>query len=134
MGGVQPTYVPPTASRPVGVAILAVLIGIFGFILFIAGLLVTVGITVSALAGIAVPGHLGGSLFTAGLIVLIIGLIILGTAVGLWHLRVWALVLALLVLVIQLVSYGLAGAFVNLGFAITLVLFIYLLAVSRHFS
>ena len=44
-----------------------------------------------------------------GAILLVVGLIILGIAVALWRLRMWALVLALLVLIFVMVSYGLGG-------------------------
>lgn len=121
-----------TPSRPLGVAILAVLVGIYGFLLILGGVLVTIG--AAALSYFGVPSAfagLGGVTF--GIIVLIVGIIILGTAVGLWHLRMWALVLALLFVIFELISYGLAGAFVSLGFILALIIFIYLLAVNRHF-
>jgi|SRR5271170_5505518 len=129
------TYTPPTMSRPLGVAILSVLIGIYGFFVFLIGLLVVVGSSLAGALG-------GGSLFhafgvtgvLAGVIILIIGLIILGLAVGLWHLRMWALVLTILFLILEMVLYGLAGAFVTFGFIVALILFVYLIAVSRHFS
>lgn len=119
-------------SRPLGVAILAVLVGIFGFLLILGGALVVAGATVSSYLGIpsGIAG-LGGVEF--GAIVLVIGLIILGLALGLWHLRMWALVLTLLFVIFELISYGLAGAFVTFGFIFALILFIYLLAVHRHF-
>ena len=122
-------------SRPLGVAILAVLIGIYGFVVFLIGLLVAVGSSLGATLG-------GGNLFhyfgltgvVAGLIILIIGLIILGLAVGLWHLRMWALVLTILFLLFEMVTYGLAGAYLTFGFVVALVLTVYLIAVSRHFG
>ncbi|MGI0071520.1 MAG: hypothetical protein ACRECT_05585 [Thermoplasmata archaeon] len=129
------TYAAPTPSRPLGVAILAVLIGIYGFVLFLLGLLVAVASSVVGSLGGADPLHGLGitDLTVAGIILLIVGLIILGLAVGLWHLRMWALVLTILFLVFEMVVYGLAGQFVTIGFILSLVLFLYLLAVSRHF-
>lgn len=131
-----PTYVaPPTRTRPLGVAILAVLIGIYGFIVFLLGLLIAVGSSFLAAAGSANPFHfLGVTGVVAGIIVLIIGLIILGLAVGLWHLRMWALVLTILFLLVEIVLDGLAGQYVSFGFIIGVLLLIYLVAVSRHFS
>jgi len=127
------TYTPPQRpSRPLGVAILAVLVGIYGFLLILGGALVIAG--AAALHYLGVPSSfagLGGIEF--GAVILIIGLIILGLALGLWHLRMWALVLTLLFVIFELVSYGLAGAFVTFGFIFGLILFIYLLAVHRHF-
>jgi len=125
-----PSYTPPK-SRPILVSILAVLIGIYGFLVFLLGLLLLVGSTV--LTGFGGSTFFGLSGVIGGVVVLIVGLIILGLAVGLWHLRLWALVLTLLFLVFELISYGLAHNFVSFGFIVSLLLFIYLLAVSRHF-
>jgi hypothetical protein len=122
-------------SRPIGVAILSVLIGIYGFIVFLLGLLIVVGSTVlGSLGKTNLFGNFGVGDVTGGLILLIIGLIILGLAVGLWHLRMWALVLTILFLVVEMIIYGLASDFVSFGFIVAVLLFIYLLAVSRHFS
>lgn len=124
---------PPTIrpSRPLGVAILSVLVGIYGFIVFLGGLLVAAGFAVSDYLGVSHLASYSG--IVLGAIVAIVGLIILGVAVGLWHLRMWALVLALIVTFVVLVVYGLAGDFVSLGFILALVVFVYLLAVHRHF-
>jgi hypothetical protein len=127
---------PPTQRRPLGVAILAVLVGIYGILVILGGLLLVVGAAVGSLSGlVTLPAHFGGSSGALiGIIVFIIGLIILGVAVGLWNLRMWALVLALIVTFIELVIYGLAGAYLTLTFVLSLIVFVYLLAVSRHFS
>ncbi len=124
-----PGYAP---SRPLGVAILAMLVGIYGFLVFLGGLLLLIGASVSSF--VTLPEHFGGySGFVLGLIVLIIGLVILGVAVGLWRLRMWALVLALIVTFIELLLNALAHNFISLGFILSLIVFVYLLAVSRHF-
>jgi hypothetical protein len=124
-----------SSSLPLGVAILAILIGIYGFIVFLIGLIIAVGSTVpSALGGGNPLGHFATAGLLGGLIILIIGLIILGLAVGLWNLRMWALVLTVLFLIIELVIYGLAGAFITFGFIVGAILLIYLVAVSGHFS
>jgi len=118
-------------SRPILVSILAILIGLYGFILILLGLLVAVGSTVfSSFGGSTFFGYTG---LIGGIVILVVGLIILGLAVGLWHLRVWALVLTLLFLIFEMVVYGLAHNFVSFGFIVSLLLFVYLLAVSRHF-
>ncbi|HTT44525.1 MAG TPA: hypothetical protein VMH38_00715 [Thermoplasmata archaeon] len=127
-----PQYAPPAPSRPLGVAILAVLVGIFGFLLILVGALLLAGIAAASFLGVGTSlVGIGG--LTFGVIVLIVGLIILGLALGLWHLRMWALVLTLIFVILELVSFGLAGNFVSLGFIFALILFIYLLAVHRHF-
>lgn len=124
-------YTPP-ASRPLGVAILAVLVGIFGVLLIVGGALVIAG--AAALAYLGVPsGFAGLSGVIVGVIVLIVGFIILGLALGLWHLRMWALVLTLIFVILEVVTYGLAGNFVSFGFIFALILLVYLLAVRRHF-
>ncbi|MGA8663857.1 MAG: hypothetical protein WB809_02140 [Thermoplasmata archaeon] len=120
------------SSLPVGVAIIAILIGILGFFTLLFGILVLVGIGASAYFG--VPVFLGVGGLTLALIVIILGIVELAVAYGLWDLNMWALVLAILVLIVEMAIYGLAGAFLSLGFLLSLVLFIYLLAVSRHFS
>jgi len=130
----EPTvYAPP--SRPLGVAILAVLVGIVGFLWILGGLLLLADVTaITYFNGGGLPQLLHATGVFAGLIVLIFGLIVLGLALGLWHLRMWALVLTLLVVIVELVSYGLAGDFASLGFIVSLVLFVYLVAVHRHFD
>jgi len=130
----QPTpQYAPAPSRPIGVAILAVLVGLYGLLLILAGVLVLAGVAATHFLGIP-TGFAGLGAFAVGVIVLIVGLIILGLALGLWHLRMWALVLTLLFVIFELISYGLAGAFVSLGFILALILFVYLLAVHRHFQ
>jgi hypothetical protein len=125
----------PTTTLPLGVAILAILIGIYGFFVFLIGLLIAVGSTILAAYGGANPlGHFGYSGTIAGLIILIVGLIILALAVGLWNLRMWALVLTVLFLIIEMVIYALAGAFITFGFIAAVILFVYLVAVSKHFT
>lgn len=119
-------------TRPLGVAIIAVLIGILGFITLLAGILLLVG--VAAGAYLSVPAFLGYGGLTLGLIILVLGIILLAVATGLWDLRMWALALAILVLIFYLIVYALGGDYVSLGFILSLLLLIYLVAVSRHFS
>ena len=121
-----------TSTRPLGVAILAFLVGLFG-------VLIHHWWTAHPRGGDC-PGvprrsreFRGESGAIWGVIVLIIGLIILGLALGLWHLRMWALVLTLIVVFIEIVSFALAGNYVSLGFVLSLIIFVYLLAVNRHF-
>jgi uncharacterized membrane protein (DUF2068 family) len=78
--------------------------------------------------------------FVLGIIILILGLITLGVAVGLWRLRLWALVLALIVLAINIILDGLSlvqthsyTAATLFGPVLSVIVFIYLLAVSGHF-
>jgi uncharacterized membrane protein len=127
-----------TSTRPLGVAILAILLGIYGFISFLGGLLIAVlSSDALALAGTQAFGFTG---VTAGLVIAVLGLIVLGVAVGLWHLRLWALALAVIVLLV-FVAEPLINVARNVesagnaivGIIIPVLLLIYLLAVRRHF-
>jgi hypothetical protein len=117
---------------PLGVALLAVLIGIFGFFVTVVGLLLLVFGTHLVLGGVGAVQVFGLSGAIGGLIVLIIGLIILAVAVGLWNQELWALVLAILVLLFYGVVEFASGSWISL--LIVVVLLVYLFAVSRHFN
>ena len=130
---------PATSTRPLGVAILAILLGIYGFFYFLGGLFIAVlSSYVITLGGTQAFGFTGA---VAGLIIAIMGLIVLGVAVGLWHLRLWALALAVIVLLLYIIEplVNLARNVTSagdaiLGILIPLVLLIYLLLVRRHFT
>ena len=121
----------PRSRRPVGVAILAVLVILAGVILTLLALL-------TILAGLLVPLLLG-----IGVIALILSLILLAAGFGLWNLRPWAWWLAMIVLVLTIISQlsgvGLAGGFRNLStgqlvaVVLPILMFIYLLAVRGTF-
>jgi hypothetical protein len=125
-----PPAPPPRKSLPLGVAVLAVLVGLYGFVLFVLGLLLFAKHGVSQYLGVPSLGLAGYEL--AGLVT-IIGLVILGIGVALWRLRLWALVLGLLFLLYELVAYAYAGKYETFGFVLALVIFLYLIAVNRHF-
>lgn len=122
---------PPEPSRPIGVSILAVLIGLVGIVFILAGVLL-------AVLGIAIGVHVPGfgiplGLTVAGIVILVIGLIILGLALGLWHQRLWALVLSIIIFALNFISDALTGNYFSLGAIVSLILVIYLIAVHRHF-
>jgi len=117
---------------PLGVAILAVLVGIFGFFILILGLLLMFAAAGVALGGLGVTSVFGMTGAIAGLIVLVVGIVILGVAVGLWNQELWALVLAILVLIFFGVVDFIASSW--LGLVIVVLLLVYLLAVARHFD
>jgi hypothetical protein len=124
----------PHRRLPLGVAILAVIVGIYGFFLFVFGALSIALQTLPSYFKDLGPGEtfgLHGIVYSA--IVLIVGLIILGIGVALWRLRLWALVLGLLFLLFEMVSYGAAHQIVSVGFILALLIFVYLIAVNRHF-
>lgn len=117
---------------PLGVAILAVLIGIFGFVVFLVGLLLLLSIAGLTLGGVVVTSVFGTTGAVAGLIIVIIGLVILAVATGLWDQELWALVLAIIVLLFYGVAEFFSGNWIGLG--IVALLLVYLVAVSGHFD
>jgi len=130
-GSLPPPAPPPRRSLPLGVAILSILVGIYGFFLFVIGLLLAVHVAVSDYLGL--PFKFGLSGLALGAVVAIVGLIILGIGVALWRLRLWALVLGILFLLYELVTYAWVGHVASVGFVLALVIFVYLIAVHRHF-
>ncbi len=120
-------YAPPPQSRPIGVAILAILIILVGAILLLGaiGFLFLTGF--AAIRGL--PTFFGVAGATLGIIVLILALLFIGVGLGLWHLRSWAWWLAMIVLFIDII--GSLGD--PVGIVIPLILLIYLLLVRHHF-
>ncbi len=120
-------YNPPPRSRPIGVAILAILIILVGAIFLLAslGLLFLSGF--AAIRGL--PTFFGIASGFLGIVLLIFALIFIGVGLGLWHLRSWAWWLAVIVLILSIV-----GSLADLaGLVIPLILLIYLLLVRHHF-
>ncbi|MEM0129769.1 MAG: hypothetical protein QXG65_06405 [Thermoplasmata archaeon] len=130
----------PNRALPLGVAILAVLTGIFGAFVLLAGLLVTF----SSLAIVASMGWTAGfgAGIVAGLVTLLLGLVFLAVAVGLWNQELWAFVLALLAIgaavlwyVVRPLAEGRGiGSIDLLPSVVSIVLLVYLLAVRDHFA
>ncbi len=114
-------------SRPIGVAILAILIILVGalFLLGAIGMFTLAGF--AAIRGLPTFFGLGGAFL--GAILLILALLFIGVGLGLWHLRSWAWWLAIIVLVISIVG-SLADP---VGLIIPLILLIYLILVRQHF-
>ena len=114
-------------SRPIGVAILAILIVLLGaiFLLGAIGLFAFAGFAVIR----ALPNFFGLAGAFLGAILLILALLFIGVGLGLWHLRSWAWWLAIIVLIISIVG-GLGDP---VGLVIPLILLIYLILVRQHF-
>jgi len=121
-----------TGRLPLGVAILAILIGIFGFFVLIGGLLLLLTVAGVSLGALGVTVVFGMTGIGAAIIVLVVGLVILGTAFGLWNQELWALVIAIIVLLFYAVVEFLGSAW--LGLVIVVLLLVYLVAVSSHFD
>ena len=129
-----------TPRLPLGVAVLAVLTGVFGAIVLIAGLVITL-VAVALLAGYGWTAMFGAGTFV-GLVTLVIGAVILAIAFGLWDQEMWAFVLALLATGFAVVWYiaiplwdggGLASV-LNLPAVLSGLIFVYLLAVQDAFN
>ncbi|MGI0052807.1 MAG: hypothetical protein ACREC5_07435 [Thermoplasmata archaeon] len=120
-----------SSKLPLGVAVLAILIGVVGLLYVISGLLLILGF--AALFGFTLSAGLVG-----GLVALVVGIVLLVVASGLWDLELWALALAVLVLLFLLaenafrIFTGAGGS--SLALLIEVVLLIYLIAVSSHFT
>jgi len=133
MSSVNAPYSPYAArrERPLGVAILAVLIGIFGAFLLIGSILLFLFGT--ALYGEGQFLHYGAPL-VAGLILFIVAIILLAVATGLWDLRLWALVVSIIVVGFLWLGDLVAGQIVTLGSLVLILLLVYLVLVRHHFS
>lgn len=127
VGAAPSPYTPyPAFHRPVGVAILSILIMLFGVVMVLVGLAVTL---VGGLVGLALGGPVFGALGAAiGFVVLLFGAIVFVAGQGLWRMRSWAFWLTAIMLVLSII--GLLGG----GFFLPLILLIYLLLVRKHFN
>jgi len=118
-----------SSTLPLGVAILAVLVGLLGLFITIIGVLVLLAIGL----GTAHFAAAFGVSFIGGLLLTIVGIVILAVAKGLWDQELWALVISILAIAFILLGIILQGALFSVE-GIVLVLFVvYLIAVNRHF-
>ena len=125
----EPTPVVP--RRPLGVAVIAVLIAMFGIVLVLAGVL----FLLSSYLGTFVPSSLelipSLDLFGA-LIVAILGAALLGIATSLWDQETWAL-WTTIVLVFATTTYLFFTGSITVLLLIFIVVFVYLISVRRYF-
>jgi hypothetical protein len=115
---------------PLGVAILAVLIGLFGLFYVVIGLL---GLFIN-LAGLGVAPAFVHTGVIAALFLLVVGIIMLVVATGLWDQELWALVLCIIIVGALFILDVVNGALFTLSGIVSGLLLIYLVAVHRHFS
>ncbi len=136
--GMPPTMPPPMPpgmygamppKRPIGVAIIAILSFLAGLVEILGGV---------ALLGLAALGATAGAGFLAafagiiGGVLLILGLITLAVAIGLWRMRSWAWWIALIVNLISVVlSIGTAS---YIGVIFPLIIVIYLIVIRDKFG
>ena len=136
-----------TPGLPLGVAVIAILVGIVGAFLFVGGIIVVLANLVHAISSGQFATWFGPTLL-AGIVTLVFGLILLAVAFGLWDQALWAYALAVLVLIVSfLFDLGrpiynsranitgsvLASAFFTVPVIVTLVILVYLLLVHEHF-
>ena len=119
----------PATQRPIGVTIIAILSFLAGLVGIAGGLgLMALG----AIAGGAGAGVLGALTAVVGGVLLLIGLITLAVAIGLWRMRTWAWWVALIVNVISIVISIAGGTYISLIFPVIIVL--YLIVIRDKFG
>ncbi len=133
VGHLPPAWEPtPVVPRlPIGVAVVAVLIGLLGFVLVLGGLL----FSLHEALGAAVPQNL--EIFTSidllgAMILLVLGGVLLGVATSLWRQETWAL-WTTIVLVFAMIAYLFFTGFITVLFVLFVALLVYLLTVRRYF-
>jgi len=136
------TEPPRQASRPLGVTILAIIMALLGVILLLVGLVGLVLVIGSVIVPVSISGFqfFGLSASIGFAILFLLGIITLILAVGLWHQRQWALILAVIILLIEAASgiysfvKGGSSAYGDLTTpVIEILILLYLVAVRRHF-
>jgi hypothetical protein len=125
----EPTPVIP--RRPIGVAVLSVVISLLAIVLVLAGLIYLL----STYLGTFVPASLelipSIDIWGAAIIV-ILGATLLGIATSLWRQETWAL-WTTVVLIFVTTAYQFFTGSINVLFLIFVVLFVYLISVRRYF-
>jgi hypothetical protein len=119
----------PRRHLPVGVALLAFLIGLVGLFYVIFGIALAFADVLFA----PLFPHLVGTGLVSALALFLLGLLLLIVAIGLWRLRLWALVLSILVFGFLWLSEVLSGGFLRVVALLLLLLLVYLIAVHREF-
>ena len=125
----EPTPVVP--RRPLGVAVIAVLIALGALVLILAGLL----FLLSSYLGPIVPTTLNlipSVDIWGSVIVVVLGAALLGIATSLWRQETWAL-WTTVVLVFATTAYLFFTGSITVLFVIFVILFVYLISVRRYF-
>jgi hypothetical protein len=125
----EPTGVIP--RRPLGVAVLAVVIALLALVIVLAGMIYLL----SAFVGSFVPASLDlfPSIDLAGAVILcLLGAALLGIATSLWRQETWAL-WTTIVLVFLTTTYLFFTGSLTVLFLVFVLIFIYLISVRRYF-
>ncbi|HZY93083.1 MAG TPA: hypothetical protein VFG07_09985 [Thermoplasmata archaeon] len=123
-------YPSPRRERPLGVAVLAVLIGLFGALILVASIVLFVFGT--HLYGVSGFG-LSGNVLIDAIVLLILAILLFVVATGLWDLEMWALVLSVIVVGFLWLSTIIGGGLLTLQSLIEVLLLVYLVLVRHHF-
>jgi hypothetical protein len=119
----------PPRSLPLGVAILAILIGVVGFFYLIGGILLLVlHLTLPGSSALLVGGWVGA------IVLAIVGVVLLAVATGLWDRHLWALALTVLVLLFIFLGNLVNHALVSVSTIVVVLLLVYLVLVRHHFD
>jgi uncharacterized membrane protein YphA (DoxX/SURF4 family) len=127
-------YMAAPAKRPIGVAIIAILSGLAGLVEIVGGIgligLAALGATMVAQAG--VPAWVAGLLGVLGAILLLLGLVTLAVAIGLWRMRSWAWWVAIIVNVVSILVNVVTYSW--FGVVFPLIIIIYLVVIRDKFG
>jgi hypothetical protein len=127
-------YAPVPPRRPLGVTILSILSGLAGLAEIIAGIGL---IGVAALGGVALaaaglPTWIAGFAAILGGVLLLLGLVTLAVAIGLWRMRGWAWWIAIIVNLISVLIYAATGNW--FGVVLPVIILIYLVVIRDKFG
>jgi len=125
----EPVGVVP--RRPLGVAVLAVLIALFALVIVLAGLVYLLAAEFGSVVPTAID--LVPSIDLVGAVILVVlGAALLGIATSLWRQETWAL-WTTIVLVFLTTTYLFFTGSITVLFLLFVVVFVYLISVRRYF-
>ncbi len=125
----DPTPVRP--RLPLGAAIVAVVIGLFGFVLLLGAVLYVLSSSLGPVVPTSLEIFPASGLFSA-LVLILLGGALVSVATALWHQETWAL-WTTIVVVFAMTAYLFFTGFITVLFVLTVVLLVYLLTVRRYF-
>jgi len=126
-----PAQMPP--KRPIGVAILAILSFLAGLAEIVIGLgLMALSAVSGAVIDPSVYGPLAAFIGVIGAVLLLLGIVTMAVAVGLWRMRSWAWWVAIIVNVISILVV--IGTYSWYGLVFPLIIVIYLVVVRDKFG
>ena len=123
-------YQAPSRTRPFGVALLAVLIGVVGVVLLLGGIVL---LLVATAFGFAHALPFAGLGVVGGVLLIIFGIVLLAVASGLWHLEMWALILSFLVFAFLLLADFAQGVYLSVSTVLLVLFLVYFFVVRHHF-